>query len=252
MKLLNSPLAVFSLSFSTLWLAAQIGDLIRRKFIPFPENERDDLTVINGAILTLLGLLIGFAFSMAVTRYDQRKDYEEGEANAIGTAWVRADLLPDAEAAQVRVLLKKYLNARMQFYTTLDPQQLVKINADTIALQDQMWAVVRSAATAHPTPITALGVSAMNDVLNSQGYTQAAWWNRIPAAAWALMVVIAICCNVLLGYSARRTDRRLSVVLPLAVSLAFLLISDIDSPRGGAVNVTPRNLLSLAQSLEKQ
>jgi hypothetical protein len=92
----------------------------------------------------------------------------------------------------------------------------------------------------------------MNDVLNSQGYTQAAWWNRIPAAAWALMVVIAICCNVLLGYSARRTDRRLSVVLPLAVSLAFLLISDIDSSRGGAVHVTPRNLLNLAQSLEKQ
>lgn len=203
-------------------------------------------------MLTLLGLLIGFAFSMAVTRYDQRKDYEEGEANAIGTASVRADLLPDADAAQVRILLKRYLNERVRFYTTLDPLQLAKINAETVALQDQMWAVVRSAAAGQATPITALAVSGINDVLNSQGYTQAAWWNRIPVAAWALIAVIAICCNVLLGYSARRTDRRLSLVLPLAVSLAFLLISDIDSPRGGAVNVSPRNLLSLAQSMEKQ
>ena len=89
-------------------------------------------------MLTLLGLLIGFAFSMAVTRYDQRKDYEEGEANAIGTAWVRADLLPDADAAQVRILLKRYLNERVRFYTTLDPLQLAKINAETVALQDQM------------------------------------------------------------------------------------------------------------------
>ena len=150
-------------------------------------------------MLTLLGLLIGFAFSMAVTRYDQRKDYEEGEANAIGTASVRADLLPDADAAQVRILLKRYLNERVRFYTTLDPLQLAKINAETVALQDQMWAVVRSAAAGQATPITALAVSGINDVLNSQGYTQAAWWNRIPVAAWALIAVIAMCCNVLLG-----------------------------------------------------
>ena len=91
----------------------------------------------------------------------------------------------------------------------------------------------------------------MNDVLNSQGYTQAAWWNRIPTGAWALMAAIAICCNLLIGYSARRaeTETRMFLVLPLVVSISFFLIADIDSPRAGLIRVRPQNLLSLSQSL---
>ena len=94
----------------------------------------------------------------------------------------------------------------------------------------------------------------MNDVLNSAGYTQAAWWNRIPPAAWVLMALIAICSNVLVGYGARRAEaeRDLMVVLPLVVSISFFLIADIDSPRGGVIRVQPRNLVSLAQSLGAQ
>jgi hypothetical protein len=94
----------------------------------------------------------------------------------------------------------------------------------------------------------------MNDVLNSQGYTQAAWWNRIPLAAWGLMAAIAICGNLLLGYGARnaKAERGLFVVLPLVVSISFFLIADIDSPRRGVILVNPQNLLSLAQSLRAQ
>ena len=92
----------------------------------------------------------------------------------------------------------------------------------------------------------------MNDVLNSQGYTQAAWWNRIPIAAWGLMVAIAICCNLLIGYGARRPKGQgtLFLVLPLVVSISFFLIADIDSPRGGVIRVSPQNLESLSQSLQ--
>jgi hypothetical protein len=249
MKLMNSPLLVFVLVFLVQWLSAQAGDQIRKKFLPFKEEDRDDFTVVIGAMLTLLGLLIGFAFSMAVTRYDQRKNYEEAEANAIGTEYVRADLLPTQDAALVRELLKKYIDQRVMFYTTRNQRELAKVNADTADLQNQLWSAARSGASVQPTPITALAVSGMNDVLNSQGYTQAAWWNRIPLTAWLLMTLIAICCNLLLGYGAHHTDRRLSVLLPLAVALSFLLISDIDNPRGGAIRVVPQNLLSLSQSL---
>jgi predicted membrane protein len=89
----------------------------------------------------------------------------------------------------------------------------------------------------------------MNDVLNSQGYTQFAWWNRMPVAAWGLMTAIATCCNLLIGYGARRRSRLLFLVLPLAVSIAFFLIADIDSPRRGLILVQPQNLISLSQSL---
>jgi hypothetical protein len=93
----------------------------------------------------------------------------------------------------------------------------------------------------------------MNDVLNSQGYTQAAWWNRIPQAAWALMALIAVCSNLLVGYDARNTKGGgMLLVLPLVVSIAFLLIADIDSPRGGLIHVYPQNLQSLLKSLPPQ
>ena len=91
------------------------------------------------------------------------------------------------------------------------------------------------------TPVIALVVAGMNDVLNSQGYTQAAWWNRIPVAAWGLLDLIAVCCNLLVGYGAHGAgDKgRPASVLPLVVSISFLLIADIDSPRDGLIHVAP-------------
>src|SRR5215467_9651199 len=89
--LMNFPIFVFALSFVVLLLAAVIGDVFRSKVRALSEVERDDFGVVQNATLTLLGLLIGFSFSMAISRYDQRKSYEEAEANAIGTEYVRAD-----------------------------------------------------------------------------------------------------------------------------------------------------------------
>src|ERR1700751_2219423 len=131
MNHMNSPLVVFVSTFVVLWLSALAGDAIRNRFLPFKEEDRDDLSVVIGAVLTLLGLLIGFTFSMAVTRYDQRKNYEEAEANSIGTEYVRADLLPAQDALRVRELLKRYLDQRVLFYATRDPSELAKVNSDT-------------------------------------------------------------------------------------------------------------------------
>jgi hypothetical protein len=114
-----------------------------------------------------------------------------------------------------------------------------------------MWRIVQSAASERPTPPVALAVSGLNDVLNTQGYTQAAWWNRIPIGAWDLMVILAVGCSVLIGYSARRKQAfLLTPVLPLVVSVALFLIADIDSPRRGFIRVSPLNLISLSQPLQ--
>lgn len=256
MELVNFPILILFLSFFLLFTAAQLGDMLRKRVLPLKEEERDDFSIVVGATLTLLGLIIGFSFSMAVSRYDMRKNYEEAEANAIGTEYVRADLLPANEGSQVRELLKKYIDQRILFYETRDQQRIAKINTETAKLQNQMWSAVREGAAAQATgqsgAVIALAVSGMNDVLNSQGYTQAAWWNRIPFAAWALMFAIAVCCNLLIGYGARETDRRLFLILPIAVSIAFFLVCDIDSPHGGAIQVEPENLISLSQSLRAQ
>jgi len=248
---MDYPLLVFVLSFFVLSLSARIGASFLRRRRKLEEDVREDFDIVLAATLTLLGLIIGFSYSMAISRYDQRKNYEEAEANAIGTEYVRADLLPAADAAKVRALLRNYLDQRVLSYVTRDEQQIRQIDARTAQLQTELWSAVLAPAAAQPTPMVALAVSGMNDVLNSQGYTQAAWRNRIPIAAWGLMAAIAICCNVLVGYGARNLKPKgiLFLVLPLVVSISFFLIADIDSPRGGVIRVNPQNLASLVESL---
>jgi hypothetical protein len=249
-NIMDSPLLVLVLSLGVLWLSSRVGIAFRERR-RLEEEEHEDFVLIVSSTLTLLALIIGFSFSMAISRYDQRKNYEESEANAIGTEYVRADLLPAADGAKVRALLKTYLDQRILFYTTRDEDRRRQIDASTAQLQAELWSGVQAPAAAQPTPTLALVASGMNDVLNAQGYTQAAWWNRIPTAAWCLMVAIGIFSNLLLGYGARRAKAHelLLLVLPLVISIAFFLIADIDSPRGGVIRVHPQNLVSLAESL---
>ena len=110
-------------------------------------DERDDFNTIRTATFTLLALIVGFTFSMAVSRYDQRKNYEEAEANAIGTEYVRAGLLPADNSARVRELLGKYVDQRIIFYKTRDERLLDQVNAETAKLQTELWSAVLPAAT---------------------------------------------------------------------------------------------------------
>jgi hypothetical protein len=253
-NLIRHPLFVLPFSFFTMWLSANIGVFFRKRQLNLGDDVHQDRDVIVAATLTLLALLIGFSFSMAIGRYDQRKNCEEAEANAIGTEYFRADLLPNADGARVRALLKDYLDQRILFYRIRDERELQKINAYAGQLQSNLWSAVKAPAVAQPTPVLALALSGMNDVLNTQGFTQAAWWNRIPAGAWYLMAAVAICSNLLVGYGARHPQGALVrlLVLPLVLSLAFFLLSDIDTPRRGVIRVLPQNLISLAQSLNGQ
>lgn len=248
----DSPIFVFLFSFLILWLSAQAGVYLRKKSRTVEEEERTDWGTVIASTLTLLGLIIAFSFSMAISRYDQRKQREAQEANAIGTEYVRAGLLSASDAEKVQNSLKEYVHQRILFYQTQNSSQLHQIDGDTTQLENSLWSVAQSASRVQPTPPIALVAAGMNDVLNARGYTQAAWWNRIPAAAWSLMFGIAVLCNLLFGYAAHRDGILLLLVLPLALSISFFLIADIDSPRGGVIRITPHNLLSLSDSLNRQ
>jgi hypothetical protein len=252
-NLMDFPLFVFVLSFVVMWLSARIGFFLRERQARLEQGAHLDLDLIVSATLTLLALIIGFSFSMAITRYEQRKNYEEAEANAIGTEYLRADLLPPVDIAKVRVLLRNYLDQRIWFYEARDQDTLRQINAATAELQTELWSAVHaSAAAQEPPPVVALVFSGMNDVLNAQGYTQAGWWNRIPAGAWCLIAVVSICANLLVGYDSHRTGSKFMrlLILPFVLCIALFAIADIDSPRQGIIRVHPQNLISLAQSLQ--
>ena len=241
--LTDHPALVFAASALLLMVAAWMGAGVVTRMQGLGESTSEYFSIIVAANLTLLALVIGFTFSMAANRYDQRKNLEEAEANAIGTEYVRADLLPAADAARVRELLKRYLGQRILFYTARDEKQLREMDAARRGLQRELWSASSAPARRSPTPTTALAVAGMNDVLNAQGYTQAAWLNRIPPGG-----VGADARDRDLG---QRADRLRSArrgpgaaplrVLPLVVAISFFLIADIDSPRNGLILVRPVN-----------
>jgi hypothetical protein len=243
------PLLVFVLTLVGLGASTLFGFWLRKRFRSLRADESTEFDIVEGATLTLLGLIVGFSFSMAVNHYDRRKDLEEVEANAIGTQYLRAELAGEPTGSRMRETLKAYLDQRIRYYSALDSASAEKSGVEAAPLQAELWSLARTVGVAQPTPIAALVVSGMNDVLNAYSDFQAAWRNRIPADAWLMMGLIALGANGLLGYGARRFNAPLFFVVPLTVAMSFMLIADIDSPRGGRIRVLPQNLIGLAQSL---
>ena len=219
--LLDHPTILFAVCLATLWIASRIGAYLRRLRPDGVTLDETDFNLVLGALLTLLGLIIGFTFSMAVSRYDQRKNYEEQEANAIGTEYNRIDVLGGSEAEKIRALLRDYVDQRIAHYTTQDSERLRQTRTRTVELQSRLWTAIVPAAKVQRDAVFALVVSGMNDVLNSEGYSEAARRNRIPISAWILLLLTAIFCNVLLGYHARGKPSALLSVLPLALAISF-------------------------------
>jgi hypothetical protein len=236
-------------SFALLALATRAGDALRRRSEVPKEDTRTDSGILLSATLTLLFFIIGFTFSMAISRYDLRKNCELAEAVAIAAASSRSDLLPPADAEKTRALLKQYIDQRLLFYTIRNSGRRSAIAAETTKLQSDLWSTIRAGIVAVPPPLMGLLVSGVNEVAGSQRSTEAAWRNRIPVAAWMLMGAIAVGTCWLIGYRARRTDWLAFLIVPVAASVSFFLITDLDSPLGGAIRVNPQNLSSLAETL---
>jgi hypothetical protein len=244
MRPLDYPVLIFFVSFAALWCANWLGTQLRFHRKSISEEERPEFDVVLGAALTLLGLVIGFSFSMAINRFEQRNSFEEEEANAIEAVYLRAGLLPQEDGARVRALLQQYRDLRIQFYLS-GHIETEKLTASTTQAQMELWNAASRPAEAQPTAVAALAVASVNDVIKSEGAARQAWDDRIPAAAWALMFGMALGCNVLLGYGARRAVWKISIVLPLVVAVSLAFIADMNSPRGGFIHIRPANLQRL-------
>ena len=208
----NYPFAILVLSFGGLWLCAKCGTIAQRMQRNLDEEDRKDLNTVAAATLTQLGLIIAFTFSTAVSRYE------------FGSNHLRVGLIPTEVAERARHLLSQYLQQRVLRYQSRDIHQvrLKWIDTNTAMVENEMWLLTKTSTKDLSGPIAALVLAGMNDVLNSHGYTQAAWANRIPSAAWALMILTAGVCSFLIGYGAHRARMLTLLVLPLAVAHSSL------------------------------
>ena len=217
------------------------------------EPRRGQIGSVQGAVLGLLGLLLGFTFAMAVGRFNHRRDLVLQEANAIGTTYLRAALLPPAHRGAVEDLLRRYVGVRIDFYGSgTDASKRDEAERTTARLQRELWAHAVAAAQEAPTPITATFINALNDTIDLDAARLNALRTRVPGAVWLLVLVVAAAGCYASGYGAGATGARsafANLLLPVLVTVVVTLISDLDRPRQGLISISQQPLRDLQSSL---
>ena len=224
-----------------------------RLFVNKDERRKSQIGGIQGAVLGMLGLLLGFTFSMAVGRYENRRDLVLKEANSIGTTYLRAALLPEAHKTAVEAMLRHYVDVRLDFYNAgTDHTKIATAEIETSALQNELWVQTVAVAKEAPTPITATFISTMNDMIDLDTARLNALRTHVPGAVWMLVLVVAGASCYASGYSAGASGARTSFsngMLPVLIAVVITLISDLDRPRQGLVGISQQPMLDLKTSI---
>lgn len=218
------------------------------------EARRSQVGGVQGAVLGLLALLLGFTFSMAVDRYETRRDLVLKEANAIGTTWLRAGLLPEAHRAPVKDLLRRYVDLRLKYQAlSSDPAMLAEGLRLSAQLQSEVWQHAEAAATNAPTPVTATFISSLNEVIDTDAERIAAARNRIPSGVWVLLVIVAGfgCFTSSYGSGAQGARSAFTnLFLPVLITVVIMLVFDLSHSRQGFILISQQPLIDLQHSMQ--
>jgi len=246
------PLWAFGLGTLVLVLFAVEGGyrLGRRRWKQTEHETEAPVGAMVGASLGLLAFMLAFTFGLAAQRYDRRRDLLVDEANAIGTAYLRAEMLPE-RGAEIRRLLREYVEARLQ---AMRKEGVVEGIRRSERLQGQLWTEAAAVGQRNPTSIiVGLFVQSLNDVIDMHGKRLFAdLRNRVPGIIWAALFSIAFFSLAAMGYHSGISGTVRSIS-QLAVALSFAavigLIADLDRPQAGTLTVSPQSLIDLQQSM---
>jgi len=218
------------------------------------EARRSQIGGVRGAVLGLLGLLLGFTFAMAVGRYETRRDLVLKEANAIGTTWLRAGLLPEAHRAPVKDLLTRYVEVRLRTQAIgRDRAKAVEGLRLSAQLQNEIWQQAEAAATESPTPLTVTFITALNEVIDTDAERIAAARNEIPTGVWMLLTLVAAFGCFTSGYGSGAQGARsifTNLFLPALIAVVILLIFDLTHSHQGFIGISQQPLIDLLTSIQ--
>lgn len=254
----HNSATIAALLFATLIAATELTfHLGRRSINNTTEAKKTQITAIQGSILGVLALLLGFTFSLSLQRYDSRSEAVVNEANAIGTAALRADLLPPAYRSDAKQHLREYLDLRIRAGAiSLDQQderQALVLQSNRVL--DQIWRLAAEAASMEPNPVTTgLFIQAVNDVIDSYGSRDAELNRHVPETVLFLLLITLVMTASLVGYgsgvSGHRASLATQVLYALIVLMVFLII-DLDRPRRGLIEVSQQSMLDLQASIRE-
>jgi hypothetical protein len=236
--------------------ASELGVRIGfRLHIKHDEARKSQIGGIQGAVLGLLGLLLGFTFAMAVARSDARRGMVLKEANGIGTTWLRAGLLPADHPTQVKQLLRRYVDVRIEFRKHFnEPAKLAEALRASGDIENAIWAHAEAVAGESPSPIVVSFISALNDMIDTDAERIAAGRNHIPGAVWVLVSLVAAfgCYTSAYGSGAQGARSHFtSLFLPLLLTVVIALIFDIDHALQGLVGISQQPMLELRANISK-
>lgn len=254
-KIFANELLVFLFVISLMLAFAEIGFRLGLRLHTTNDAARKgQIGGIQGAVLGLLGLLLGFSFAMAVQRYDTRRGLVQQEANAIGTTYLRASLLPDAHQAPVKDLLLRYVDIRLEYWPLVEnPAKLAEGMQLIGDLQTQLWHHAKESAKEAPNNITATFIESLNETIDTDAERITAMRAGIPSGVWLLLIIVAAagCVTTSYGSGAEGVRSKLgSVFLPLLIGVVIILIFDISQARVGLIQVGQQPLVDLKQSIQ--
>ena len=245
-------LTVFLVGLGMILIATEIG---RRLGLRVSDADDSQLTTLEAAIIGLLALIIGFTFSMALTRFDSRRDAVMEEANAIGTAALRARLLPAPHDRQSLEFLRDYVDGRLELTRrAVTRDDLDKMIIRSNDLQEALWQQAMAiAATDKGMVPTGLFVQALNYMIDSQGERLSAARNHVPDVVIMALFVVAAFASAFSGYCRSVLGKRSMLqiyLVALLISGVILLILDLDRPSVGFIEISQQPMIDTAASIE--
>jgi hypothetical protein len=216
----------------------------RRRLRTDRQGARAGITEVESAVYALLGLLIAFTFSGAASRFDDRRRLVAQEVNAIGTAWLRLDLLPADHRDEMRDLFRRYLDSRIESYRRLPDVDAAKAEfARSIRLQGEIWNRAIAAVNAHSARESdeRLILPALNDMFDIVTTRTNAMRIHPPVIIFAMLGLLSLVGALLAGYAMAEAKGRSTthiVSFALVLALTVYVILDIEYPRLGLIRMT--------------
>jgi len=222
-------------------------------------NDNDGFTTAGpmvGGLLGMLAFVLAFTFSMAAEQHNLRKKHVLEEANIIGTAYLRADLVGDRDTTKIKELLKEYVDVRVYAIKMRDVAIFKRALERSQEIQDLLWNQVVSASKREPSLTVGLLVQSINDLIDShQSRITAGFYNRIPSSVWIVLLVISALTMMTIGAQAKLgKSRSLVAVIPLIMAFSALttIVVDLDRPQEGLITVGQEALIDLQESLNRE
>ncbi|EPX81568.1 hypothetical protein thalar_00123 [Litoreibacter arenae DSM 19593] len=247
-----NSLVIAVLLLLAMGVAMRLGRVVGKRGSGHHNDEsKSQIGAVQGSLLGLLALLLGFTFSLALNRYDDRSRAVVDEANAIGTAWLRTDFLSDARRDEAKALMSRYGLTRFEAGRVPASEierrdELVKAAEEIF---DKLWVLASAEAQEVGGPAAVSFAASLNDMIDSLGARDAAIERHVPEPVLFLMFATFVLLGSILGYSSGLTMVKagfpIYAMMFLIVALVFIII-DLDRPRRGiiAVNQEPLGMIS--------